>query len=218
LELKDSNKHKIQSKENIFSIDIHKCNVSDHGIYRVCISNGTDHIEQTTILNIKGTQDLILIFHTTKHQSYFFIVRPRVEAAEMSNEQSCIINEDTQISWRFSGIEKPQVAWLFNGQSLPINERFQITETDDGISTLSIRATELYDGGIYTARAINSVGQVEATTKLNINGIQPMIINGLEGTLGVIRDESMIMKLNVTGIPKPGVIWLRDSCKLVPPF
>ena len=96
-------------------------------------------------------------------------MKPKVETAEISKKESCVIGEDTQISWRFSGIEKPQVTWLFNDQTLSNNERFQIVETDDGTSTLSIRAAELHDKGIYRTRATNSVGQTEAISDLNIN-------------------------------------------------
>jgi hypothetical protein len=145
-----------------------------------------------------------------------FLVKPKVEAAKPANDQSCVIGQDTQISWKFSGIEKPQVTWLFNGQPLADNERFQITENDDGTSTLSIRAAELADKGVYTARATNAVGEVEAKTTLNIAGIKPVITNDLEGALQAIKGEPMTIKLSVTGTPKPDIIWMKGNDELVP--
>ncbi|CAF4238070.1 unnamed protein product, partial [Rotaria sordida] len=129
-ELKNSPKHKIESKQNVFSLTINKCDHPDVGTYRAHIDNGIDKTEQTAKLHVG--------------------VKPKVEAAKPANEQSAVIGQDTQISWKFSGIEKPQVTWLFNGQPLPTNERFQINETDDGTSTLSIRHAELTDKGVYT--------------------------------------------------------------------
>src|ERR1700733_12472557 len=111
---------------------------------------------------------------------FSFSVKPKVEAPKPANDQTCVIGQDTQISWKFSGIEKPQVTWLFNGQPLPTNERFHITETEDGISTLSIRTAELADKGVYTAKATNAVGEAEAKTTLNIAGVKPILINDLE--------------------------------------
>ncbi|CAF4196846.1 unnamed protein product, partial [Rotaria sordida] len=140
-ELKNSPKHKIESKQNVFSLTINKCDHPDVGTYRAHIDNGIDKTEQTAKLHVG--------------------VKPKVEAAKPANEQSAVIGQDTQISWKFSGIEKPQVTWLFNGQPLPTNERFQINETDDGTSTLSIRHAELTDKGVYTAKATNAVGEVE---------------------------------------------------------
>ncbi|CAF4944210.1 unnamed protein product, partial [Rotaria socialis] len=47
--------------------------------------------------------------------------QPKVEAQEPVNDQSCVIGQDTQISWKFSGIGKPGVKWLFNNKPLPTN-------------------------------------------------------------------------------------------------
>jgi hypothetical protein len=143
-------------------------------------------------------------------------VKPKVEAPKPANEQSCVIGQDTQISWKFSGIEKPQVTWLFNGQPLPTNERYQITETEDGTSTLSIRAAELGDKGVYTAKATNAVGEAEAKTTLNIAGIKPVITNDLDAALQATKGESMTIKLTATGTPKPDIVWMRGNDELVP--
>ncbi|CAF4342049.1 unnamed protein product, partial [Rotaria magnacalcarata] len=85
--------------------------------------------------------------------------------------------------WKFSGIEKPHITWSFNGQPLEANERFQITETEDGTTTLSIHKAELTDKGVYTAKATNAVGEAEAKTTLNIAGIKPTLTNDLDATL-----------------------------------
>jgi hypothetical protein len=138
-----------------------------------------------------------------------------VEAPKPANEQSCVIGQDTQISWKFSGIEKPQVTWLFNGQPLPTNERYQITETEDGTSTLSIRVTELSDKGVYSAKATNAVGEAEAKTTLNIAGIKPVITSDLDAALQATKGESMTIKLTATGTPKPEVVWIRGNDELV---
>ncbi len=143
-------------------------------------------------------------------------VKPKVEAAKPANEQSCVIGQDTQISWKFSGIEKPKVTWLFNGQPLPTNERYQITETEDGTSTLSIRNAELTDKGVYTAKATNAVGEVEAKTTLNIAGVKPNVTSDLEAGIQATKGESMTIKLKATGTPRPEVVWIRGNDELVP--
>ena len=150
------------------------------------------------------------------HRTSSFSVKPKVEAAKPANEQSCVIGQDTQISWKFSGIEKPQVTWLFNGQPVPTSERFQITETEDGTSTLSIRSAELADKGVYTARAVNAVGEAEAKTTVNIAGIKPVITADLDAALQATKGESMTIKLAVTGTPKPEIVWMRGNDELAP--
>ena len=150
------------------------------------------------------------------HRTLSFSVKPKVEAAKPANEQSCVIGQDTQISWKFSGIEKPQVTWLFNGQPVATSERLQITETEDGTSTLSIRSAELADKGVYTARAVNAVGEAEAKTTVNIAGIKPVITADLDAALQATKGESMTIKLAVTGTPKPEIVWMRGNDELAP--
>ncbi len=108
------------------------------------------------------------------------------------------------------------MTWLFNGQPLPTNERFQITETEDGTSTLAIRAAELADKGVYTARATNAVGEAEAKTTLNIAGVKPVLTTDLEAILQATKGESMTIKLAAIGTPRPDVVWMRGNDELVP--
>ncbi|CAF5098154.1 unnamed protein product, partial [Rotaria sp. Silwood1] len=142
--------------------------------------------------------------------------QPKVEAPKSANEQSCVIGKDTQISWKFSGIEKPQVTWFFNGQPLLTNDRFQVTETYDGTSTLSICQAELADQGDYIARAINAVGEAEAKTTLKIDCIKPFIKANLNTALKVTKSETLTLKLVASGAPKPHIVWMKDDNELTP--
>jgi hypothetical protein len=53
-ELKNSAKHKIETKQNIFSLTVNKCDHPDVGTYHVHVDNGIDHTEQTAKLNVGG--------------------------------------------------------------------------------------------------------------------------------------------------------------------
>ncbi|CAF4355024.1 unnamed protein product, partial [Rotaria magnacalcarata] len=123
IELKNTTKHKMEAKPNLYTLTINKCDHPDVGTYRAHIANGIDNSEQTAKLHVG--------------------VKPKVEAPKPANDQTCVIEQDTQISWKFSGTEKPEVTWLFNGQPLPTDDRFHVTESEDGISTLSIHKAQL---------------------------------------------------------------------------
>ena len=152
-----------------------------------------------------------------KHALYpFLLVEPHVIEGRTTNEQSCIVGEDTQISCTFAGIEKPNVTWLFQGQPLSTNERFQISEADENTSTLCIRAIELSDRGVYTARATNSVGEAKTEIALKVHGLKPTIVTDLEDTLQAIRGEPISMTLKISGQPKPNVTWMKNNTKLIP--
>ncbi|CAF3458588.1 unnamed protein product, partial [Rotaria socialis] len=141
--------------------------------------------------------------------------QPKVEAPEPVNDQSCVIGQDTQISWKFSGIGKPRVKWLFNNKPLPTNGRFKITDAEDGTSTLSICRAERADQGIYTAMATNSAGEAEARTTLSII-IKPVITVNLDGSLQIIKAETMTLRITAIGTPKPGIVWMKGNNKIKP--
>jgi len=54
-ELKNSAKHKIEAKQNVFSLTVNKCDHPDVGTYRVHVDNGIDHTDQTAKLIVGGT-------------------------------------------------------------------------------------------------------------------------------------------------------------------
>ncbi|CAF5082554.1 unnamed protein product, partial [Rotaria sp. Silwood1] len=145
----------------------------------------------------------------------YFLVQPKVEAPILENNQSCVFGQDTQISWKFSGIGKPRVTWFFNDQPLPTNDRLRVMETDDGTSILTIRQAELGDQGVYTARATNAFGEVEAKTTLSVY-IKPVIKINLSASMETIEGENMILKIVAGGTPKPGITWMRNNDELTP--
>ncbi|CAF2737789.1 unnamed protein product [Rotaria sp. Silwood2] len=143
-------------------------------------------------------------------------VQPKVEAAILVNEQSCVFDQDTQISWKFSGIGKLRVIWFFKGQPLPINDRLQVTDTDDGASTLTIRQAEFDDEGVYTVQAINAFGIAEAQTTLKIDCIKPHINVNLDTTLIVAKGATLTLKVIASGAPKPHYVWMIGNDEIVP--
>ncbi|CAF3418470.1 unnamed protein product, partial [Rotaria sp. Silwood2] len=123
--------------------------------------------------------------------------QPKVEAPILENDQSCVFGQDTQISWKFSGIPKPRVTWLFNDQSLPTNDRLQVMAIDDGTSILKICKAECNDHGVYTATATNAFGEAKAQTTLTIDSIKPFIKTNLNTTLNE-QEKSAISLTNVS--------------------
>ena len=103
-EVKNSAKHKIEAKQNVFSLTVNKCDHPDVGTYRALIDNGIDHTDQTAQLKVGGMSSSSLV--NSSYDCCLILVKPKVEAPKPANEQSCTIGQDTQISWKFSGIEK----------------------------------------------------------------------------------------------------------------
>ena len=64
MELKNSTKHKIEAKQNVFSLTVNKCDHPDVGTYRVHVDNGIDHTDQTAKLSVGGNYTLYLFYST----------------------------------------------------------------------------------------------------------------------------------------------------------
>jgi hypothetical protein len=68
-ELKNSAKHKIEAKQNVFTLTVNKCDHPDVGIYRAQVDNGIDHTQQTAKLNVGGM--FFFCFNTSHFGSLF---------------------------------------------------------------------------------------------------------------------------------------------------
>ena len=66
-ELKNTPKHKIESKPGIFSLIVNKCDNGDVGQYRAVIDNGIDKTEQTAKLSVGGELKCL----STRYISFF---------------------------------------------------------------------------------------------------------------------------------------------------
>ena len=68
--MKNSAKLKIESKANVFSLTINKCDHPDVGTYRVHIDNGIDHTDQTAKLHVGGWY---LLQHSLTYYIYLLL-------------------------------------------------------------------------------------------------------------------------------------------------
>ena len=69
----------------------------------------------------------------------------------------------------------PVVSWFFQGKPIANSEMFRIELTDDGRTSLEIPRVDVDDAGMYTVRASNSSGMVEALAMLFVEGSCEMV-------------------------------------------
>lgn len=65
----------------------------------------------------------------------------------------------------------PVVTWFFQGKPIANTEMFRIELTNDGYTSLEIPKVDIDDAGVYTVRASNPAGMVEASAMLYVKGI-----------------------------------------------
>ncbi|KAI5636739.1 immunoglobulin i-set domain-containing protein [Phthorimaea operculella] len=113
------------------------------------------------------------------------------------------------------GSPAPHFSWLLDGQplnALARGHRYGVeqftTKNNEVVSYLNISAVRSEDGGLYTCRAANSLGEVSHTSRLNIYG--PPYVRSIGPTRAVAGRE-LVLYCPYSGYPISSVKWERDG-------
>ncbi|KAM9457376.1 myosin binding protein Ca isoform 2-T2 [Clarias gariepinus] len=80
----------------------------------------------------------------------------------------CVIaGYSAAISCAVRGFPKPKIIWMKNKMIIGADPKF-IMQNNQGVLTLNIRKPSLFDGGKYTCKAINDLGEDEVECKLEV--------------------------------------------------
>uniref|UniRef100_H3A2I2 Myosin-binding protein C, slow-type n=1 Tax=Latimeria chalumnae TaxID=7897 RepID=H3A2I2_LATCH len=77
---------------------------------------------------------------------------------------------NTTINCSVRGNPKPKIIWLKNRVEIMNDPRYRMF-SNHGVCTLEIRKPSPYDGGTYTCKAVNELGQAEVDCKLEVKDI-----------------------------------------------
>uniref|UniRef100_A0A672ZRA6 Myosin binding protein C, fast type a n=1 Tax=Sphaeramia orbicularis TaxID=375764 RepID=A0A672ZRA6_9TELE len=85
-------------------------------------------------------------------------------------DRSVVAGYAAAISCAVRGYPKPKIIWMKNNMIIGEDPKF-LMQNNQGVLTLNIRKPGLFDGGRYTCRAINDLGQDEVECKLEVRGM-----------------------------------------------
>ncbi|XP_068583971.1 myosin binding protein Ca [Cebidichthys violaceus] len=75
------------------------------------------------------------------------------------------------ISCSVRGCPKPKIIWMKNNMIIGEDPKF-LMQNNQGVLTLNIRKPSAFDGGKYSCRAINDLGEDEVECKLEVRAVQ----------------------------------------------
>ncbi|KAK5856072.1 hypothetical protein PBY51_007693 [Eleginops maclovinus] len=81
--------------------------------------------------------------------------------------RSVVAGYSAAISCAVRGLPKPKIIWLKNNMIIGEDPKF-LMQNNQGVLTLNIRRPGLFDGGKYSCRAINDLGEDEVECKLEV--------------------------------------------------
>ncbi|XP_012537087.1 obscurin isoform X3 [Monomorium pharaonis] len=180
-----------------YKLIIKKLNLEDKGIYTVVAKNYLG----------EASAQAALTPHT----------EAPVFLKDLSKTQ-CSDREDVELKIRTTGIPRPSVQWLKNGEVIEENERYQVTTHTDGIvdSSLSIKTFSAKDVGTITCKASNVAGSVETSCDLSMTLTEPSFGKALPRSAEVDEGEPLELKAKVNGSPIPNIAWFKDGEKITP--
>ncbi|XP_035510368.1 myosin binding protein Ca isoform X5 [Morone saxatilis] len=86
-------------------------------------------------------------------------------------DRSVVAGYATAISCAVRGHPKPKIIWMKNNMIIGEDPKY-LMQNKQGVLTLNIRKPSLFDGGRYSCRAINDLGEDEVQCKLEVRVVQ----------------------------------------------
>lgn len=96
------------------------------------------------------------------------VLQPPMFAETMEEVIKIKAGESVSFTCRAIGIPTPEITWFRQSTRIESSNRYQITTTEDNISTLVIRRVSLEDAGTYKVVAKNHLGFCSYSTQLSI--------------------------------------------------
>lgn len=123
--------------------------------------------------------------------------------------------ESVVLNTQIVGNPTPKIQWLKDGKPITAN-----TKTTKETHTLTLISPTKKDAGVYTVKAVNSVGSVETVANLTIEEYvpdtePPFFIERFEEQT-VPQKGEIVLPAKVSGIPTPEITWLHNNAPLKP--
>ena len=117
-----------------------------------------------------------------------------------------------------SGIARPKIKWLLNGDEITCDSRHIIeTKIDEHVfSTLKISNFEASDEGALSCVATNLAGKATTTCNVSMIRLSPTFESLLPRSAQVDEGQPLQLMAQVDGSPYPQVAWYKDGEKIVP--
>ena len=149
----------------------------------------------------------ILFFFNDK--SLFFSEKGPPQIIKSPTDSILLLGQSVILSAEIIGNPKPQITWLFKGQSLKSTAtKHQIDAKKDGIYTLTILKGELADEGQYTVVAENPVAKVQADATVTVC-TKPKVDKFADVAVNI--DETARIQCQYSGHPVPTIAWFKDG-------
>eukprot|EP00094_Tigriopus_californicus_P002724 TCALIF_02628-PA protein Name:"Similar to unc-89 Muscle M-line assembly protein unc-89 (Caenorhabditis elegans)" AED:0.08 eAED:0.03 QI:0/0.71/0.12/1/1/0.87/8/85/2824 len=188
-----------QNRNGECSLTIEETFVADSANWSVRASNCAGYAESHAKLTVKELKPI----ETPS---------PPKVTLPLRNHQ-LVEGESLELRCQFSGFPSPQISWFRDGICVDRSKNFTIGE-DQGADILRIEQISLSDKGVFSAKAVNNVGQCKTEAKVEIKSVAPALMPEFEVPLEnqeVVTGEAVLLECSVTGTPNPEITWFHNN-------
>ncbi|KAK2526448.1 Mybph [Columba guinea] len=134
------------------------------------VASGVAHIQKTTqepafCLNLE-----FIIFLETTYQAEKIPQRDMMEPPKFTQpltDRTTTRGYSTHLFCSVRGFPQPKIIWMKNQMEIREDPKY-IAMIDQGVCSLEIRKPSPFDGGVYTCKAVNPLGEASVDCKLDV--------------------------------------------------
>ncbi|GIY25107.1 hemicentin-1 [Caerostris extrusa] len=134
------------------------------------------------------------------------LVPPHIQG-NVFEEKEVMLHESIDLNCIVNGYPFPEIKW-YKDDSEILLQRFEIVVSED-LQTITLLKPEKTDGGNYSCKAINIVGESNKVVQLNVL-VPPLIEQqNVTETFRVKEGDDLLLHCEAHGIPPPKIVWLK---------
>ncbi|XP_067131065.1 obscurin-like isoform X2 [Centruroides vittatus] len=195
----------VEEPGGVFALTIDKAVPSDVGKYAVVIIFDNGEEKSEALMTVVPKMEIPSI---GKKPEFLQSLQPKQIA----------LTQPVVLQAKVIGEPKPSIKWLKDGEEIRPTSNITMIEEPDGTIALKIDSVDYSDAGKYVAVATNIEGKTRNAAAVDVlvparkkpeflTDLQPVTCND---------GDSVTLKANIAGEPKPKIKWIKDGNELKP--
>ncbi|KAL1020476.1 hypothetical protein UPYG_G00000530 [Umbra pygmaea] len=137
--------------------------------FRVFSQNKVGISEEATVAKgIATIQKIGIVYKPPQYTEHDFSEAPKFTAS--LNDRAATVGYTTKLLCAVRGSPKPKIEWLKNQMVIGDDPKFRQI-SNQGVCSLEIRKPCSFDGGVYTCRAKNTLGEATVACRLQVKQV-----------------------------------------------
>ncbi|XP_077060861.1 myosin binding protein Ha isoform X4 [Siphateles boraxobius] len=132
------------------------------------VTKDAAHIQKTVPAEVVVPCPVGIVYKPPEYKEHDFSEAPKFTA--LLNDRAATVGYNTKLLCAVRGSPKPKIEWLKNQMLIGDDPKYRQIN-NQGVCSLEIRKPSSFDGGVYTCRAKNSLGEATVACRLEVKQV-----------------------------------------------